>query len=32
MHNLASIYANKGKVDEAIALFKKSLEINNAVS
>nr|WP_254625841.1 tetratricopeptide repeat protein [Nostoc sp. TCL240-02] len=27
MHQLAGIYANKGEVDEAIALFNQSLEI-----
>ncbi|MEH2328761.1 tetratricopeptide repeat protein [Nostoc sp.] len=28
IHNLGIIYANKGEVDEAIALFNQSLEIN----
>ncbi|WP_392535809.1 tetratricopeptide repeat protein [Nostoc sp. C117] len=27
MHELGRIYANKGDVDEAIALYKESLEI-----
>ncbi|QKQ73104.1 tetratricopeptide repeat protein [Nostoc sp. TCL240-02] len=27
LHQLAGIYANKGEVDEAIALFNQSLEI-----
>ncbi len=27
LHNLGNIYANKGEVDQAIALFNQSLEI-----
>ncbi|WP_445636383.1 hypothetical protein NSTC745_01275 [Nostoc sp. DSM 114161] len=32
IHNLAIIYANKGEVDEAIALYNQSLEINERIS
>ena len=31
MHQLAIIYANKGEVDEAIALFNQSLEITQRI-
>ncbi|MCF2145503.1 tetratricopeptide repeat protein [Desmonostoc muscorum LEGE 12446] len=31
LHQLAILYANKGNVDEAIALFNQSLEINERV-
>ncbi|MDZ8031828.1 tetratricopeptide repeat protein [Nostoc sp. DedSLP04] len=31
MHQLAIIYTNKGEVDQAIALFNQSLEINERI-
>jgi tetratricopeptide (TPR) repeat protein len=31
LHELGCIYANKGEVDEAIALFNQSLEINERI-
>ncbi|MEH2302533.1 MAG: tetratricopeptide repeat protein [Nostoc sp.] len=31
MHELGRIYANKGEVEEAIALFNQSLEINERI-
>ncbi|MHC5735911.1 tetratricopeptide repeat protein [Nostoc sp.] len=31
MHELGNLYANKGEVDQAIALFNQSLEINERI-
>ena len=31
MHQLASIYANTGKIEEAIAHYQQSLEINESI-
>jgi len=31
LSNLAGIYANKGEIDQAIALFQQSLEINEKI-
>jgi tetratricopeptide (TPR) repeat protein len=31
LHQLGMIYANKGEVDEAIALFNQSLEISERI-
>ncbi|GBE93552.1 NB-ARC domain-containing protein [Nostoc cycadae WK-1] len=31
MHQLGILYANKGEVDEAIALFNQSLEITESI-
>ncbi len=31
LHQLGILYANKGEVDQAIALFNQSLEIENAL-